>query len=49
MAGQSLPQVAGVVRLDLTTNNRPAASITAPRDQVRGLVDALKELQRGLV
>ncbi|MBF0152369.1 MAG: hypothetical protein HQL64_01320 [Magnetococcales bacterium] len=48
-SGAVSPQAMEMVRLDLTTNNRPAASITTPRDQVRGLVDALKELQRGLV
>lgn len=43
----SQPPVEGVVRLDLTMNGRPAASITSPRQQVRQLVDALKEMQRG--
>ena len=43
----SQPPVEGVVRLDMTMNGRPAASITSPRQQVRQLVDALKELQRG--
>ncbi|MBF0625845.1 MAG: phage tail tape measure protein [Magnetococcales bacterium] len=49
MAGGGIasPSIEGVVRLDLTMNGRPAASITSPRQQVRQLVDALKELQRG--
>nr|CRH06021.1 Phage tail tape measure protein [Candidatus Magnetococcus massalia] len=47
VGGAGQPPVEGVVQLDLTMNGRPAASITSPRQQVRQLVDALKELQRG--
>ncbi|MBF0309809.1 MAG: tape measure protein [Magnetococcales bacterium] len=42
------PPIEGVVRLDLTMNGRPSASLTSPRHEVRRLVDALKEVQRGM-
>ncbi|MBF0175191.1 MAG: hypothetical protein HQL83_17410, partial [Magnetococcales bacterium] len=46
--GSVAPQVTEVMRLDLSMNGRPAASITSPRADVRGLVTALKELERGM-
>lgn len=46
--GTSSPQVESVIRLDINMNDRQSASVTAPRDQIRGLVDTLKEMQRGL-
>ncbi|MBF0273587.1 MAG: hypothetical protein HQL98_16200 [Magnetococcales bacterium] len=46
--GAVTPQVSEVIHLNLSMNGRPAASITAPRADVRGLVTALKELERGM-
>ena len=47
LGGPVAPPVEGVVKLDLHFNGNPATSIAGPRDQIRGLVNALKELQRG--
>ncbi|MBF0155538.1 MAG: hypothetical protein HQL64_17530, partial [Magnetococcales bacterium] len=46
--GSVTPQVSEVIQLNLSMNGRPAASITSPRADVRGLVTALKELERGM-
>ncbi len=46
--GSVAPQVEGVVRLDLSFAGRPVASIPGPRQQIRQVVDALKELERGM-
>ncbi|MBF0349196.1 MAG: hypothetical protein HQL81_16130, partial [Magnetococcales bacterium] len=46
--GSVTPPVAEVIQLNLSMNGRPAASITSPRADVRGLVTALKELERGM-
>ncbi|MEO5350500.1 MAG: hypothetical protein H7836_12755, partial [Magnetococcus sp. YQC-3] len=46
--GSVSPPVEGVVRLDLFSGGRPVASIPGPRQQIRQLVDALKELDRGV-
>ncbi len=46
--GSVAPQVAEVIRLDLFMNDRPSTSITAPRDEIRGLVRTLQDMTRGL-
>jgi hypothetical protein len=46
--GSVTPQVEGVVQLDLSFGGRPVASIPGPRQQIRQMVDALKELERGM-
>lgn len=43
--GSVSPQVTEVVRLDISNNNRPVTSITAPRDEVRNLVRGLKDMK----
>ncbi|MBF0141818.1 MAG: hypothetical protein HQL74_16290, partial [Magnetococcales bacterium] len=47
--GGAVPtQVAEVIQLNLSINDRPKASITAPRADIRGIVSALRELERGM-
>ncbi|MBF0191625.1 MAG: phage tail tape measure protein [Magnetococcales bacterium] len=44
--GAVTPQVTEVMRLDLSTDGRPSASITAPPADIRGIVNALREYER---
>ncbi|MBF0137466.1 MAG: phage tail tape measure protein [Magnetococcales bacterium] len=46
--GGAVPPVEGVVRLDLFAGGRPVASIPGPRQQIRQVVNALKDLERGI-
>ena len=37
-----------VVQLNLSINNRPAATVTSPRENINQLVEVLKDIQRGI-